>query len=336
MQYEQERLARDLYHALSAVFAKGELSISGSGVNWQCMARRGERSGLIHCFVTFRGSEYLTAFKRGDQTDAWGRTDSQSETIGAVKDWLDGWELDDLYWTFDFVDRRKRQLTRVREDVVRWRPALGQGASFELRLDLCDGCNLWIKAWDRSCHIYFYGTNTLPDIVFHWDECEILKVQTGDTERLAAMLERWLCERAMPSEMAVAFPEVTVEPVAHYYEEGRPVEGEFLVSWDWIERFYIENNFPVSRAALDLIAQLRAAGYDRTLRAGQSLWYLIVSRSRRHGLRHEQPSIAFGFEGGRLDVKVFIGKPEEHHFESIALTPELDTLLKRLVANDID
>ena len=53
---------------------------------------------------------------------------------------------------------------------------------------------------------------------------------------------------------------------------------------------------------LDLIAALRQIGYDRKLRAGQSLDAFVVSRSRKHGLRPEQPSVGFHIHEGKMRV----------------------------------
>src|SRR5436190_23924419 len=90
-----------------------------------------------------------------------------------------------------------------------------------------------------------------------------------------------------------------VSEIAPYYEMGRAVEGESIFSWKWIEPFFRETlrKRPGVQHAGDLIAQMRAAGFERTLRAGQSLASLTLSRSRRHGLREDQPNISFVFRG---------------------------------------
>jgi hypothetical protein len=221
-------------------------------------------------------------------------------------------------------------------ELVESHPELGQQVSSEIRHVGCDLFELWFNASDRSCRIYHYGRNQFPDAVFHWDGCELLRIRTGDTTRLAAMLEQWLCDQAMPSEMAADFPEAEVEPVARYYEEGRPVEGEFITSWDRIEHFYEELQFPCSGQVLSLIARIRQAGYDKTLRAGQSLWSLVVSRSRRHGLREDQPSITFTFTRNGMEVYSDVDRRERLFFSCLEFSPAVDDLLNSLATKDID
>jgi hypothetical protein len=142
----------------------------------------------------------------------------------------------------------------------------------------------------------------------------------------------------MPSAMGREFPWLHLSPVATYYEEGRPVEGEFIVSWEEVEQSYAGLDWPPRGPVLALVAAIRRAGYDRTLRAGRSLWDLVVSRSRRHGLRRGQPCIAFCFrpDGGGMEVHVNLGGRERHSFPAIALTPQVEALLGRLAAEAID
>ena len=328
-----------MHRALSEEFARSapdtEVSVKGAGVHWDCTARRGERSCSVACFDN-QGPEYLVAFEHDARRDAIGRTVSRAEAIAAVGDWLDGHGIEDLHKRFAFVDGCKRALTTIEAEAVESRPELGQLASSEIRHIICDLFELWFKSQDRSCRIYYYGRNQFPDAVFHWDECELLRIRTGDTTRLAGMLKRWLCDQAMPSEMAADFPEAEVEPVARYYEEGRPVEGEFITSWDRIEHFYKDARFPCSGQVLGLIARIRQAGYDKTLRAGQSLWSLVVSRSRRHGLRRGQPSITFAFTGNGMDVYTIMDGQERLSLSGIEFSPQVDDLLNRLTTKRID
>ena len=70
----------------------------------------------------------------------------------------------------------------------------------------------------------------------------------------------------------------------------------FHQSWDAIEEFYREelltkDHWRWLSPIIPLLQQLRAAGYDQVLRAGQSIHRFGLSRSRRHGLRNDQPSV---------------------------------------------
>jgi len=160
-----------------------------------------------------------------------------------------------------------------------------------------------------------------------------------NNEQLTDILKRWLCDRAMPSTMRTEFPWLSIGDLADYYEKGDPVEGEFIKSWDWMQQFYEDDSFPMKTAVLTLIAQLRNAGYDRKLRAGQSLWSLIVSRSRRHGLREDQPCVHFWFREDVMDVRVFVRdrhEAEEIRGATIALSASVEAALRQLAEQPVD
>lgn len=112
------------------------------------------------------------------------------------------------------------------------------------------------------------------------------------------------------------------------------VEGEFLCSWDWIQEFYSADlkDWTFSGAMLRLLTELRLAGYDRRLRAGQSMYTLVLSRSRRHGLRAEQPFLAVVIH--EKGVTVHFGE-ERREMPRASLSPELKEFLDRLAAEPI-
>jgi hypothetical protein len=139
----------------------------------------------------------------------------------------------------------------------------------------------------------------------------------------------------MPSALRTEFPDIQIGDLADYYERGNPIEGEFIKSWDFIERRYDTENFPFRQKVCALIAQMRQKGYDRSLRAGTSLWSLIVSRSRRHGLKENQPSIMFRFRDDGMEVHSYLDNETKEMHSEIELTPEIDKLLKRLEAKAI-
>jgi hypothetical protein len=213
--------------------------------------------------------------------------------------------------------------------VVRLRPGLTAG---EVRHDMSDLYRLWFTTADRSCEVSFYGDNESPDAKFHWDGCELFQFMVRDTAAFAAALARWLCDRAMPSALQAEFPWLQIGPLADAYEAGRGIEGEFLESWDGIERHFAHEYGPGPRV-LALIAAIRAAGYDRKLRAGQSMYTLIVSRSRRHGLRRGQPSVAFEFEGEGMQV--YVGE-QRLSLSRVELDPRVEAILRDLAAQPID
>lgn len=338
MESIEARYARDLHDGLVARFAplsaQIEITMSGNGVQWMCSAKRGQRACLIHCFAV-RGPEFLTLFKQEGKEVAAGRTPSQAETIDAVWRWLDDTQLDALYGQFGFVDWQKRELVRIRDFLLENIPDLSLAAPWELAYSGSALYHLWFRSETRSAQLYYYGKDEFPEALFHWDRCELFRFKGNDCPALGAVLKRWLCDNALPSTMRKEFPWLNIGELADYYENGNPVEGEFIQSWESIERFYDNEYFPLKDFVLSFIAELRRAGYDRKLRAGQSLWTLIVSRSRRQGLRAEQPYIQFQFREGTMDVFSKSQEDERIPGISIALSDRVEKVLGRLVSQPI-
>jgi hypothetical protein len=115
-------------------------------------------------------------------------------------------------------------------------------------------------------------------------------------------------------------------------ETDDSIEGEFIRSWDQIEQFFdmVLEPGPWKDQVLQFISQLRQAGYDRKLRAGQSLFKLVVSRSRCHGLRPDQPSVCFWLHDGVIDMQ------ETNHLTESTLSPLVEAALARLLTHPID
>src|SRR5215510_10055719 len=111
MEYSEETYARDLHYKLewrfAPVAAQTEITLSGTGVHWRCLVKRGERSCLVHCFDDRSGPEFLTLFKQEEKEIAAGRTPSSVEAVEAIWQWLDVMPLDGLYSNFRFVDWQK-------------------------------------------------------------------------------------------------------------------------------------------------------------------------------------------------------------------------------------
>jgi hypothetical protein len=270
MKYEEEKQARDLYEMLSGTLAisspKTDIFIKGAGVHWHCSANRGDRICVIDCFGQMG---YAVSFKTNAITEAMGRTRLEKELISAVNDWLQGHTLSELYEVFEFVDREKRFLEKFWDDTVRTYPELEQCATIRLDQKSGDFYYLWFITKERSCQVSFYGQNQFPNCEFYWDECHLFKLLAKDTIPVPLILKRWLCDFTMPSALEQEFSWLDTGKLAKYYEEGRGVEGEFVLSWDAIERFYGEMvKIPQSHDILKMIAQMRKRGYDKTLRAG--------------------------------------------------------------------
>ena len=121
-------------------------------------------------------------------------------------------------------------------------------------------------------------------------------------------------------------------------DKQREIESDFMLSWDQMEIFFGDDDMPWMTQMLSFIRALRARGYDRKLRAGQSMITLIVSRSREYGLRASQPSLAFTITAQRGIRAQLTG---EHvsviaTADRIEITPDIENLLIPLLAYPID
>ena len=127
-------------------------------------------------------------------------------------------------------------------------------------------------------------------------------------------------------------------------QDQRPIEQQFVESWDEIESFYndiaFRDGWSELKPIFGLISELRSRGYDRQLRAGQSLVTFILSRSKAHGLRDDQAflHIHLSVEGHSMIV-TYVDPPNppiEAKFDRVELVPELEQLLQRLLTHPIN
>jgi hypothetical protein len=125
-------------------------------------------------------------------------------------------------------------------------------------------------------------------------------------------------------------------------EEQHEIEAEFIASWDGIELFYnpdaFVNRWTWMRNIHPLIKSFRARGYDRHLRAGTSLFRMMLSRSREYGLRRSQPFLAFDMLEGDGMIVTFVTEGNRIEFvtDRVEITPEIENLLIPLLAYPID
>jgi hypothetical protein len=115
------------------------------------------------------------------------------------------------------------------------------------------------------------------------------------------------------------------------------LQREFIQSWDQVQQFYrsFDNSWWMKGIVLLFIAALRRAGYDRKLRAGNSLYSLILSRSRLHGLRAEQPFVAFEFRAVTMDLRFRERQAETVSRVPIALFGPVKKALAKLSARPL-
>jgi hypothetical protein len=119
-------------------------------------------------------------------------------------------------------------------------------------------------------------------------------------------------------------------------------EERFRASWDRTEQFYdrllSNDGWSWLRPIRPLIRHLRRMGYDRRLRAGPSVWILVLSRSREHGLRSGQHRVHLRLQPWGGMVISYISPEGEESFQvsRAAYCEELDRTLSRLLEQPID
>lgn len=338
MRYPEEDHARDLHRALEDRLSSrpsASVETNGEGVHWTCRASRGARECKVSCFDT-HGPEYLASFLDGSTIRAWARTSSRRDILSAVLDWLDECALEELYRRHGFVEQKRRALVAIETRILELCPELDRPGLHTVEPLGCDLHDLWLRNAERSARVFFYGGECEPRAYFFWDNCQMFGVSWGDTDRLAGLIDHWLARRVGPSVVQTLYPDLVLEPIAKFYEEGRPIEGEFLLSWSDMEAFFAKSPLGVKEAPLAIIAAIRRAGLDRSLRAGQSLATLMISRSRRHGLRPDQPFIALTFHATQTEIHVSLGGKRTWMMSGHELTAQLVHDLEELGSCPID
>lgn len=228
----------------------------------------------------------------------------------------------------------ERALTALQDELCAQAPSLRSGVESEIE-DRGGGYHiLHFRAGDRACVIEA-GGDRLIHAAFVWDDRPLFASRFEESKPLSDLLKRWVADRAMPSEMRREFPSLEIDKLADYYERGVPLEGEFVRSWDAIEVFYREDGGDYFASARAFIRAMREAGYDRVLRAGQSMSIMGLSRSRDQGLRDDQPRLWFEFNREEMDVDAnFASGGLKGH--PIRLTEEVQQLLNALAGQSFE
>lgn len=119
---------------------------------------------------------------------------------------------------------------------------------------------------------------------------------------------------------------------------NKKIKKEFVESWNSMISFFefIFKNKAFQTEILNLIEEMRVKGFDEKLRAGQSMTYLILSRSRRHGLRTGQKSIIFNFEVFDDKMQITSNLDKKDLLSNIEYSSDLEELLNELVKEEIN
>ena len=225
-----------------------------------------------------------------------------------------------------------RALKRLREALCDQASALRSSLNWEIEDRGAGHQILHLRNQERACLID--NPEDGVHATFLWDNRPLFAGRFEDAGALSRLITRWVADRAMPSVMGREFPGLEMDELADFYERGVPLEGEFIRSWDAMEEFYHEDSGDYFAAVRALIKAMRAAGYDRQLRAGQSMSILGLSRSGEQGLRDGQPRLWFEFGADDMDVDANFA-PGSLKRHPIRLTPEVRHLLDTLANQPI-
>ena len=120
------------------------------------------------------------------------------------------------------------------------------------------------------------------------------------------------------------------------------IESDFIKSWEDIEIFYVDllsySGWDRVKPVQDFIKYLRALGYDKLLRAGQSIHILMLSRSKNFGLRDNQHRIGIEATYSNKFRVSYIGETKFKEFETENLidNKDLQEVLNLLLEQPVD
>ncbi|MBD2485047.1 hypothetical protein [Planktothrix sp. FACHB-1365] len=356
MRYLEKDHAQDLYRDLKKKFVNRIppiiCSIKGAGVHWCCWVKSGFKICSIECFDQFGTPEYFISFGKNSKRVATGRTSSKLDTINAVDDWIRGDELSILYKKFSFIDRCKRDIINVYKDLVAADPNLSKLVKIERCLSY--NYKLWFESDDRKYNIAFDHQSQILNAAFYGNNTLLFTLKTQDRTSLAKLLKRWICDRALLSQIQTEFPWVEMENLADFYEQENLIEGKRIQSWDSLEKFYAPSRFlsmnnELANLMTELVKSMRKEGYDQYFMASQAHDILFLSSFKKNGdLSNFSLSFSGECERAQVDGKETLiqglkvtysvaGKTiEEFEEDQIILTPRIRHLLHQLVKHQIN
>jgi len=346
MTYEEEKIARDFYAQLQekfAAFRKNiQITIQGVGLHWNCEVSDGQRTCNIYCSKALPVSQqkplYMISFLEDAKEVAFGRINDVMTALQSVQFWIDQVSIAVMYENFEFVDLDKRKITQIRQQLLDFVPTLETQANLELTHKGSDFFELHIRKGDRVCELTGFGIKSPIAFTFKVEETTLFESER-DLKELAHMVKNWVIDEWPPSKLEATFPGLMTGKLASYYEEGRLVQGEFVASWDNVQSFFDDIDsmfFSIKQDIIGLIQAMRTKGYDHHLRAGQSLYNLVFSRARKHGLANNQAFIQFGYQDELLMIRSYIKGENNTTITKIAYTQELESLLEALKQAPID
>lgn len=360
MTNKQEKVAKDLYSRLLSEFGYNnnllykifktdreprlKITVEGAGVHWNCKIADGIRECVIHCFYydwnDRREVEYYILFNENNKTVATARTIEIKNVLNIIRDWMNYKTLAELYKSYKFVDEYKRKLNYIHNTII----------GFDVELENCDA--LFEQSWsdfydytvsngDKSIKYYVECDENLQKngfgFKFLWDECAVFYAYNDDLMKFDGLIKEWLINQQNPSILKSKYPWIDLYNVAEYYERGEGLLGEYIESWNKVEKFYLEDTYRSTDKIIEFIRTIRKDGYDKEFRAGNSLNSMILSRSRRHGLSENQAYLSFWFgeDGINIYTDIYSNINEPIFHKGIYLSDEIRSMLDELKSTEI-
>jgi hypothetical protein len=345
---EKEKQANELYKRLLEVLANSisetNISINKPGLHWSCAINRNDRNCIVYCFGQ---KGYYVSFRIDDKAQAHGRTCLKEELILSVVKWIIGASPNDIRDEFNFIDPGKRALEIFWDLALQVSPELEHCTNIILKRKLSEAYCLSFTSSQRNCEVYIERQTLDLTFEFYWGDFSIFKFSSKDNARSALILKRWFSDNVIPSVLVNEFPWLNSDRLSKYNDFDQIIADNFSQSWDDFEKTYnwyldigIFGNENYYEDIIKMISKMRQKGFDRTLRAGHSMFRLMLSRSLYHGLHQDQAFLIFDFSNGSISIfssrdansnqGIILNNPK------IELTPQIEKLLKELEAEEIN
>ena len=342
---EQEKIAKSLLKEVKEYIGNSEIKpiidLDGAGVHWYCKLKlENHEVSIYSCDISYhpdekgRTEEFIVSYFENDNEVSCGRTSDREELFKSTEEWLLNHSKDHLY-EFDFVDHDLRKFQKLEREWINRFPDL-KNASTVLENQGSGMIRYEISNNGRSCWSTGVGDHGEVYFGFTWDGCTLFETETIRKET-AEVLKRYLIDQEAPSSLNKGFSWIPVNDLTKSYEKGEGIKGEFIESWKSIIQFY--SDFPEKSLLnkdkiIELIHDFINQGFDKTIRAGQSLTTLILSKSRRHELVENQPFLAFEFRNDK--VHLHTEKGEIDQLDNIKINEKILNLIKELEKETIN
>ncbi len=341
--FKQEKIAKSLHNELTDYLSKKELNVKskleGAGVHWNSIYESEDAKVSIYCCdLSYmrdhkeNDEEFIVSFFLNDREISCGRSYNRKKVIESVTFWLLSKVKSALYANFEYVDKGLRMIKELEEKWLTKHPELRNSC----RVINSHGSGIIqfeINNGDRACWFTTTGENKELLIGFSIDHCTLFE-SVAKNEEVAEVFSRFLIKKEKLSSLSKEFNWIISNDLVQAYENGNGIEGEFIDSWNNITSFYKNINEEYTDDVLSFISDLRSKGFDKTLRAGQSLYTFILSKSRRHGLTENQKYLAFSFQKDKMIIRN--NKNETVSFNKIELNSEVENLLNILNQQPIE